>query len=195
MATRKRTTHRSSRTKKRASASRQKGWMRAIFGGRSAFSRDVVGVFLLVTGLFFTAAFLPGRGASLGAALLLLAVATTLAADLSPDQRFDAAAYTDHGGLLGSSLYAALYAAVGTIGAVLTLCSLYVVGLSLLTGVTLRAAAEGIGDGAHSLYRSLSSWARELREKRERDRREREGRPSDGWAPEGTEQPVDVSAP
>ncbi len=118
-------------------------------------------------------------GRTLGAVLLLLAAATTLAAAfLSPEQRFEPAAYAEAGGLLGSGLYAAVHAAVGSIGAVFALCFLYAVGISLLTGVTLRAAAQWIGDGAHFLYRSLSSWAQELREKRERDRREREDRAS-----------------
>src|SRR4051794_34815743 len=117
-------------TRKRGSASRKKGGTETFAGLRRAFSRDVVGVVLLVTGLFLTAAFLTGRGAflgeaglaavtyllglagftlpaltalaglllllgrlpwgrSLGAALVLLAVATTLAV------------FADAGGLLG----------------------------------------------------------------------------------------------
>jgi hypothetical protein len=188
MATRKRTTRNtsgrsaygSSRKKKRSS--RKKGG--AVSQARAAFSREAIGVFLLVVGLFFTAAFFTGRGALLGevglsgamrllglagfalppfaalagllvllgrlpwgrilgAALLLLAVATTLAAFLlSPDQRFEPAAYAEAGGLLGSGLYAAVHAAVGAIGAILALFSLYAVGFSLLTGVSLRAAAQ-----------------------------------------------------
>ncbi len=67
MATKKRPTG----TKKRGPAARGKGVL-----GR-AFSREVVGAFLLVAGLFFTAAFLTGRGAFLGEAGL--AIATRLA--------------------------------------------------------------------------------------------------------------------
>jgi S-DNA-T family DNA segregation ATPase FtsK/SpoIIIE len=224
MATRKRTTRNtsgrsaygSSRKKKRSS--RKKGG--AVSQARAAFSREAIGVFLLVVGLFFTAAFFTGRGALLGevglsgamrllglagfalppfaalagllvllgrlpwgrilgAALLLLAVATTLAAFLlSPDQRFEPAAYAEAGGLLGSGLYAAVHAAVGAIGAILALFSLYAVGFSLLTGVSLRAAAQVLGEGASTLLHSISSRAQQLRESRERGRREREDRAS-----------------
>ncbi|CAA9429618.1 MAG: DNA translocase FtsK [uncultured Rubrobacteraceae bacterium] len=195
-----------------------------------------MGIFLLVVGLFLTAAFLTGQGAflgevglsgakrllglagfalpplaalagllvllgrlplgrALGAALLLLAVATTLAAAfLSPEQRFEPASYAEAGGLFGSGLYASIHAAVGAIGAVLALFALYAVGLSLLTSVTLGAAAQVFGDGASFLYRSLSSRARELRERRERRRREREDRESceaAGPAPREIDVPVE----
>jgi S-DNA-T family DNA segregation ATPase FtsK/SpoIIIE len=166
-----------------------------------------VGISLLVAGLFFTAAFLTGRGAflgeagfaavtyllglagvalpplaalagllvllgslprgrTLGATLILLATATTLAA------------YSDGGGLLGSGLYASVHTIGGPIGAALVLCALYAVGFSLLTGVTLSAAAEAAGNAAHFLYRILSSKVRMLREERLRGRPEREDRPA-----------------
>jgi S-DNA-T family DNA segregation ATPase FtsK/SpoIIIE len=209
MATKKRATHRSSGTRKRGSASRKKGGgVGDIFKGlRRVFSREVVGISLLVVGGFFTAAFLTGQGAflgeaglsvtayllgtaglalpplaaltgllvllgrlpwrkTLGAALILLALATTQAAAL------------DHGGLLGSSMYAAVYAAVGSVGVALFLVSLYAAGLLLLTGISISAAAQGTGDGAYALYHYLSSMAREFSERRERDRREREARTS-----------------
>ncbi len=67
MATKKRPTG----TKKRGPAARKKGGL-----GR-AFSRELAGAFLLVVGLFFTAAFFTGRGAFLGEAGL--AIATHLA--------------------------------------------------------------------------------------------------------------------
>ncbi|CAA9422160.1 MAG: DNA translocase FtsK [uncultured Rubrobacteraceae bacterium] len=243
MATKKRTTrrasggsaNRSSGTKKRGSSRRKGG---AVSKARAAFSREAIGIFLLVAGLFFTAAFFTGRGAflgeaglagatrllgfagfalpplaalagllvllgrlplgrTLGVALLLLAVATTLAAFLPPERRFEPAAYAEAGGLFGSGLYAAVHAAVGSIGAVLALCFLYAVGLSLLTGVALRAAARRIGDGVCSLYHSLSTGARELREKRERGRREREDRVSQvsratvGPAPQEVDVPIE----
>ena len=212
MATKKRATHRSSGTRKRGSASRKKQGVGDIFKLRRFFSREVVGVSLLVVGGFFTAAFLTGRGAflgeaglaamtyllgmagfalpplaalagllvllgrlpwgkTLGAALILLAFATTLAA-------------ADRGGLLGSSLYAAVYTAVGSVGVALVLVSLYVVGISLLTGITISAAAQVTGDGAYALYHYLSSMARDFSERRERDRREMEARTSVRPAPE-----------
>ena len=161
---------------------------------KGAFSRKVVGSFLLVAGLFFTMAFLTGQGAflgkaglaaatgvagvvgfalpplavlvgflmllgrlprerTLGATLLLLASATILAA------------YSDRGGLLGSGLYAAIHWVGGSVGAALVLGFLYAVGLSLSTGVTLRAAVLKMGDGARSLYLKLRTLREEHRAK------------------------------
>ena len=158
MATRKRAKHRSSRTKKRGSASRRRGGIGAVFGAREVLSREVIGAALLVAGAFFTAAFLTGRGAflgeaglaastyllgiaglalpplaalagllmllgrlperrTLGVALLLIAVATTLAAFLPPESRFNVLAYPGYGGILGSALYAAVDAVIGDLGA------------------------------------------------------------------------------
>src|ERR687886_229596 len=81
MATNRRATRRpkgrSSGTKRRSPAARKKGALGVVSTIKQAFSRQVVGVFLLVTGLFFTAAFLTGQGAFLGEAGL--AAATYLA--------------------------------------------------------------------------------------------------------------------
>ena len=181
---------------------RKKGMLDAAFVER-VFSRKVLGVSLLVTGFFFTAAFLTGGGAflgeaglaaakglmgifglalaplamlvgsllllleqlprrrTLGATLLLLAGATTLAATLPEELRFDAATYPDHGGLLGSGLYTAIERAGGFVGAIFTLGALYALGFSLLAGVTLRVFARGMGDGARSLYVRLAAVLRE----------------------------------
>ena len=134
---------------------------------------------------------------TVGAALILLAVATTLAALLlSPEQRFEPAAYTEAGGILGSGLYAAVHSAVGAIGAILAVLSLYAVGFSLLTSVSLGAAAQVLGYGAYSLHSSLTSWARQLRESRERGRREMGGPPSrEAVAPAPQEIDVTVEKP
>ncbi len=171
-----------------------------------AFSREVFGAFLVVAGLFFSAAFLTGQGAflgeaglsaatgllglagfalpplavlagalillrrlprgrTLGATLLLLAGAATLAAFLSPGLRFDAAYYPDRGGILGSGLYAVIERVGGSIGAFFVLGFLYAVGFSLLRGVTLGAAARGVSDGARSLYLGLGTLLAERRTK------------------------------
>src|SRR3712207_3802315 len=243
MATRKRTTRNisgrsangSSRKKKRSS--RRKGG--AASRARAVFSHEAIGVFLLVVGLFFTAAFFTGRGAllgeaglmgatrllglagftlpplaalagllvllgrlplgrSLGAALLLFACATTLAAFLPPEQRFEPSAYAKAGGLLGSGLYAAVHAAVGAIGAILALLSLYSVGFSLLTGVSLHVAAQVLGDGSYDLYHSFSSRARQLWERRERVRRESKdsaSRESVAPAPQEIDVPIEEAPP
>jgi S-DNA-T family DNA segregation ATPase FtsK/SpoIIIE len=242
MATRKRTTRNisgrsangSSRKKKRSS--RRKGG--ATSRARAVFSREAIGVFLLVVGLFFTTAFFTGRGALLGeaglsgathllglagyalpplaalagllvllgrlpllrtvgTALILLAVATTLAGFLLlPGERFQLAAYTEAGGILGSGLYAAVHAAVGAIGATLVILSLYAVGFSLLTGISLGAAAHVLGELASSFYHFLTSRARLLRESREQGRREREDRAScEAVAPAPQEIEVPIEEP
>jgi S-DNA-T family DNA segregation ATPase FtsK/SpoIIIE len=205
--------------KKRRSPIRKKRQKGTLDELQRVFSREVVGILLLVAGLFLTAAFLTGRGAllgeagfaaatrllglaglslpplaalvgllvllgrlpaarTLGATLILLATATTLAATLEPEQLFDAAAYADAGGIVGSGLHSAVYAAGGAIGAALALLALYALGLSLLTGITISAAAQSIGDVARSLHRSVSATVREMGEKRERYRGEREAHPA-----------------
>ena len=155
-------------------------------------SPGLVGGVLLVAGLFFSAAFVSGRGAflggaglvavthsmgvlgltlaplaalggllllvgrlpgrrTLGAVLLLLAGATTLASTLPRELRFSSEFYPEAGGLLGSGLYGAVHWAGGAIGAALVLCVLYALGLSLLTGVSFEsavAAVRGLGERA-----------------------------------------------
>ncbi len=152
-----------------------------------AVTREIVGGVLLVAGLFFSAAFVSGRGAflgkagsvaathlmgvvglwlaplaavaglllllgrlsgrrTLGAVLLLLAAATTLAATLPRELRFSSGFYAEAGGLVGSGVYGAVHWAGGTIGAALVLCVLYAVGLSTFTGVSLGSAV-GVARG------------------------------------------------
>ena len=165
-------------------------------------SREAVGVFLLALGLFFSAAFVSGRGAFLGdagsfvvsqllgrvgfalapfaaaagvllllgrltgrvfagAALLLLAGAATFAAALPQRQLFSTGHYSEAGGILGSGFYAAVQWAGGGIGAALAIGLLYVLGLSLLTGVSFGAALaalESLGEKVFGLGRGL--WER-----------------------------------
>jgi DNA segregation ATPase FtsK/SpoIIIE, S-DNA-T family len=134
----------------------------AFLSGRGAFLGEaglvgatrlmgVVGLLLApltaVGGLLLLLGRLPGRRA-LGAALLLLAGAMTLASALPRELRYSSEFYAGAGGLVGSGLYGAVHWAGGTIGAVLALCLLYALGLSLLTGVGLGsalAAARGWG--------------------------------------------------
>jgi S-DNA-T family DNA segregation ATPase FtsK/SpoIIIE len=180
-------------------------------------SRRAVGVFLLVLGLFLTAAFITGRGAYLGEAgfvavtrllgsvglalaplvtlagalllrigrlpekrtvgisLLLISLATTLAANLPAGVRFDPAYYPNRGGIVGSGLYAVLDEVGGPVGAALFLVFLYLVGLKL-TGVPLVVAARTAGEGARFLYKKSESLVMERREKRKNARRERRER-------------------
>jgi S-DNA-T family DNA segregation ATPase FtsK/SpoIIIE len=237
MARKKRATVRAA--KKRGPAARKRGVLDAVSTIRRVFSREVLGVFLLVTGLFFTAAFLTGRGAllgdtglaaatrlmgvvgfalpplavlaglllllgrfpwrrTLGLALLLLACATTLAATVPPELRFDIAAYPIRGGLLGSGLYVAIQWTGGSVGAALALGFIYAVGFSLLTGVTFQAAFRMASDGARSFYRKLHALRRGERRqaKRPESRPERSGErlTSEEAAPEERPIPEDPTA-
>ena len=172
--------------KKRGSAARKKGTFKAAFIIKWAFSRGVVGSFLVVAGLFFTAAFLTGQGAFLGEAglaaakrllglvgfalppLAVLAGALMLLGRLPQKKTLGVAllllaaaatltAIPDGGGFLGSGLYVTIHWVGGSIGAILVLAFLYAVGFSLLTGVTLGMATREVGDGAHFLYLKLRS--------------------------------------
>ena len=198
---------RSSGTRKRGSAARKKGGTSLaplVERITHIFSPEVVGALLLVAGLFFSAAFLTGRGAflgeagfaalthllgpvglalaplaalagvplligslpwlrTLGMALLLLAFATTLAGFLPENLRFDASVYPGRGGLLGSGLYSTIHTAGGTVAAVLALVFLYVVGVLLVTGVTLELLAEKADELARSLYSGLQGFLEKRR--------------------------------
>ena len=198
---------RSSGTRKRGSAARKKGGTSLaplVERITRIFSPAVVGALLLVAGLFFSAAFLTGRGAflgeagfaalthllgpvglalaplaalagvllllgnlpwlrTLGMALLLLAFATTLAGFLPENLRFDASVYPGRGGLLGSGLYSAIHTAGGTVAAVLALVFLYVVGVLLVSGVTLELLAEKVDKLARSLYSGLHGFLEKRR--------------------------------
>ena len=172
-----------------------------------AVSREVVGGVLLVTGLFFSAAFWSGRGAvlgevglmaathlmgvvglalaplaavagflllvrrlsgrgALGALMLVVAAATTLAARLPGGMRFSSELYTGAGGVVGSGVYGAIDWAGGSIGAAIALAMLYAVGLSLLTGISPQAASLAVSGTAEN----LRAWMHERREKRSAER-------------------------
>lgn len=144
----------------------------AFFSGRGAFLGDIgetfvtqlvglVGIFLAplaaLAGVLVLLNRLDSRRA-LGATLILVAVAATFAATLPEALRFDAAAYTGAGGIVGSGIYYAVYWTAGFIGAVLALGALYLIGLSLLTGVTLRAAATYLSEKTGSAFGGLRSF-------------------------------------
>jgi len=196
-------------------------------GLSQALSREFFGFALLAVGLFFTAAFVTGRGAFLGEAglaatkgflgilgvliaplaaltglcvlldrlawrraagvvLLLIAGATTFAARLPGAARFDAESYADAGGIVGSGVYEAVYLAGGTVGAALALAVLYVLGLSLVTGVSLRAAFEAAGPVSGALTTGVRQRWQAWRS-REKPARAAEGRrkdPEPGLRPE-----------
>ena len=204
------------------------------------FSREFFGFALLAIGLFFTAAFLTGRGAvlgdaglaalrmflgvpgvllaplaaiwglllilgrpawrrALGTALLLISFSTTFAAGLPAETRFDPEAYAKAGGLVGSGIYEAVYLGGGTVGAAFALVALYVLGLSLLTGISLQTAFGGAGRAASSASGAVASGGRErwrawrsrpAAGNRPKTRRER--RPYEEEAPPPQEEPTPV---
>jgi S-DNA-T family DNA segregation ATPase FtsK/SpoIIIE len=99
-----------------------------------------------------------------GALLVLLAGAMTLAARLPRPPLLSMGSYPDAGGIVGSGLYGAVYAAGGAIGAVLALGLLYALGLSLLTGVTFGTALGALKTLAEGLLRRGRSFVHRLRE-------------------------------
>jgi S-DNA-T family DNA segregation ATPase FtsK/SpoIIIE len=99
-----------------------------------------------------------------GAVLLSLAGATTLAARLPERLLFSPAAYPEAGGIVGSALYGVVYAAGGAIGAALALALLYAVGLSLLTGVSFAAALGASKTAGGWLLGRTRGLANRLRE-------------------------------
>jgi S-DNA-T family DNA segregation ATPase FtsK/SpoIIIE len=112
------------------------------------------------------------RRRTLGATFLLLASAMALAATLPEALRFDATAYPDRGGLLGSGLYTAVEWTGGFVGAIFTLGALYALGFSLLAGITLRVFARRTGQGARALYVGLAAVLREKRSSWAKDARQ-----------------------
>ncbi|HEY6674173.1 MAG TPA: DNA translocase FtsK [Rubrobacteraceae bacterium] len=212
MATSKRAPSRKPRKKGKSGkkgGARGRDWSGLMLGMRDRVSqlvsREVIGGVLLVAGLFFSAAFLSGRGAvlgevglmvathvmgvvglvlapigavagllllvrrlsvrvALGATMLVVAAAATLAARVPGELRFSSKFYTEAGGVVGSGVYSAIDWAGGSIGAALALAVLYALGLSLLTGISpsaafsaLRSTAESLRTRLHDLHESRSS--------------------------------------
>ena len=149
----------------------------AFFSGRGAFLGEAglyvarslfgdVGLALaplaVMAGILLILDRLPARTA-VGAFLLLLALATTLAALMPRRLLFAGDAYQEAGGVLGSAVYSAVDFVGGAIGAVLALALLYSLGLSLLTGVGFGAAFIAVRDGASALTDSARNLGGRLR--------------------------------
>ncbi len=235
MATNKRTAQRpggksSGRASGKASGAkkRRQSSARKDAASRGIFSREAAGVVFLVAGVFFTVAFLTGRGATLGewglavatrafgvagmalaplaalagalllagrlsrartagAALLLIALSTTLAATPPEALRFEESVYPGRGGLAGSGLYTLLDSVGGPVGAVLTLVAAYAAGLSLLTGIAPGVALQTTGAVTRTLYSGLRNALDEnlhkLRERRRRKETPRSRRAEKRQAP------------
>jgi S-DNA-T family DNA segregation ATPase FtsK/SpoIIIE len=86
-----------------------------------------------------------------GAALVLLATATALAAFVPEVRLFERAVYPEYGGIVGSAFYYGVGRVGGLIGTVVFVLALYAAGISLLTGLTftdLRTFAGFVGESA-----------------------------------------------
>src|SRR5829696_4995625 len=123
-----------------------------------------------VAGLLLLVRRLSGRVA-LGAAMLVVAAATTLAARVPSALRYSSEFYTEAGGVVGSGVYGAIDWAGGSIGAALALAVLYALGLSLLTGITPPSAISAVRGTAENLRTRLH-------DRRENRNAEREAPPS-----------------
>jgi S-DNA-T family DNA segregation ATPase FtsK/SpoIIIE len=120
------------------------------------------------------------RARAAGAALLLLAFSTTLAASVPAGLRFEQDIYQTRGGLVGSGFYALLDSAGGSVGAGLALVAAYAAGLSLLTGVAPSKALSAVASTIRALFSgfrsALDAHLRKLRERRRRAHRARDQR-------------------
>jgi DNA segregation ATPase FtsK/SpoIIIE, S-DNA-T family len=162
----------------------------AFFTGRGAFlgeaglylARNLLGdvgltlaPLAVVGGVLLVLDRLPVR-AAIGAFLLLLGAAGTLATAMPRRQLFDREVYPEAGGVLGSAVYYAVDSAGGVIGTVLALVLLFALGLSLLTGVGFGAAFLGARGGLTFLAERLRGLGARLRAGRgsagDKDRRE-----------------------
>ncbi|HSL01801.1 MAG TPA: DNA translocase FtsK 4TM domain-containing protein [Rubrobacteraceae bacterium] len=158
----------------------------AFFSGRGAFLGEAgllgathlmgrVGVWLAPLAATGGALLLLGRlsGArALGVVLLLLAAATTFAATLPRSVLFSSDSYTAAGGVVGSVIYGGVHWTAGSVGATLALIALYILGLSLLTGVSPAAAVSDIRGAVSAL---AVRW-RERRSERQSERLAQERR-------------------
>jgi S-DNA-T family DNA segregation ATPase FtsK/SpoIIIE len=146
----------------------------AFISGRGAFLGDAgrsvathlmgaVGLLLAplaaLAGLLLLVRRFPGRR-GLGAALLLVAGATTLAARLPRESLFSSKFYAEAGGIVGSGIYGAVFWSGGTVGAALALCVMYALGLSLLTGVAFGSALGVMRGGGGWILGRLRDWAK-----------------------------------
>jgi DNA segregation ATPase FtsK/SpoIIIE, S-DNA-T family len=149
----------------------------AFFSGRGAvlgemgllaatYLMGVVGLALapiaVVCGLLLLIGLLSGRVA-LGIFLLLVAAATTLGAWVPRELRFSEEFYTDAGGALGNGVYSAVDWAGGAVGAALTLVVMYILGLSLITGITPAAACTAVQRWGENLLARVRDDRRERR--------------------------------
>ena len=119
---------------------------------------------------------LPGR-AVVGTALLLAGVATTFGAAMPRRLLFEAEAYPDAGGAVGSAVYYTVDLVGGSIGTVLALAFLYVLGLSLVTGISFAAALTATRDGVIHLAEHARSFGQNLRESLRDGREPRQDKP------------------
>ena len=120
-----------------------------------------------ILGLLLLVGRLPGRVVA-GVLMLLTAVAATFASTLHGARLFSAGHYPEAGGVLGSGFYWAVQGVGGAIGAALVIGLLYLLGLSLLTGVSFAAALRALGSAGRKLAGWLGGLPARMRARRER---------------------------
>ncbi len=117
----------------------------------------------------------PRRSLTIGIAMLCVAVVLAAAADTfglfggeRPATLFRDAWMTDHGGMVGESLWALLNPLVGHIGVDVLVLALLVGGVLLISGTSLRLWARRSRDGVTVAGRAARSQAQELGDRRRR---------------------------
>ncbi len=159
------------------------GWDGGALGrGLGSFTRWLVGllVFALPLLLCFVAYLLvarddrrPRRGVSWGIALIVVAFALAAAADAfgvfageRPERLFRDTYMSVHGGALGESLWALLHGVIGRIGVDVLVVALFVAGVLLATGSSLRQWAshsrKGVAVAGAAAGRAARSQAEAL---------------------------------
>ena len=153
------------------------------------FARWLVGVlaFVLPLLLLFVAYLLvarddhrPRRGVTWGIALMVVAFVLAAAADTfgvfageRPERLFRDAYMTAHGGVVGESLWAALHGVVGRVGVDVLVVALFVAGLLLATGSSLRGWAHRSRQGVAAAGRAARGQAEVLGARRRDESRTR----------------------
>ncbi|WP_162924527.1 FtsK/SpoIIIE family DNA translocase [Rubrobacter indicoceani] len=123
------------------------------------------GFFLLIGRFSWRVAF--------GVAMVFFALCITFAAGLPARSLFVSEAYSGAGGIVGSGLYAGVYALAGIIGAVVVLALMYLFGASMISGVTFAAAFSAVRGGSERFSRRISIYVSGKKTEREERAAER----------------------
>ncbi len=102
-----------------------------------------------------------------GALLLLIATSATFASTLHGAQLFSGRHYPEAGGILGSGFYWSVQGVGGAIGAALVIGLLFLLGLSLVSGVSFATALGGLGGAGAAVAGWVGGLPARLRESRQ----------------------------